>query len=336
MMKRKLKIGLLMDEMAIPAWSYRLIERILQSDYASIDLIVLNDVRKSTKKTLYKKIRDNWGSVFSTIIAKLLTRIHDILIDRVSCEPDAFEMKNLNNILSDVPVLKVRPIRKKLSDYLFEEQKGHISLLIIDGDGNYDNPVKVLERPYHMSYPFVFEWENELHMVPETGGNRTVELYRCTEFPYKWELVMNLMENVEAYEATLFYHGNKWWIFANMIENRGASSWDELFLFHSENLLSTDWIPHPLNPVISDVKSARPAGKIFEQNGKLYRPSQNSSVRYGYGFNINEITTLDEHEYLEQVIAVAEPKWNKDILATHTFNYDHGLSVIDGLMRRRR
>ncbi len=37
--------------------------------------------------------------------------------------------------------------------------KGHISVIRMDEQGVYSEPVKVLERPYHLSYPFVFEWE---------------------------------------------------------------------------------------------------------------------------------------------------------------------------------
>jgi len=77
---------------------------------------------------------------------------------------------------------------------------------------------------------------------------------------------------------------------------------------------------------------ARPAGKIFSQNGRLYRPSQNCSVRYGYGFNFNEIELLTEHEYKETPVTKALPNWEKNILGTHTFNRAGNLHVIDALV----
>jgi hypothetical protein len=43
-------------------------------------------------------------------------------------------------------------------------------------------PVKVLERDYHLSYPFLVEEGGSLFMIPETADNRTVEIYRCVEF----------------------------------------------------------------------------------------------------------------------------------------------------------
>ena len=72
------------------------------------------------------------------------------------------------------------------------------------------------------------------------------------------------------------------------------------FLFHSEKLHSSEWIAHPKNPVVSDVTKSRPAGNIFNYNGKLIRPSQNSAKRYGYGIVYNEILILNEKIILKQ------------------------------------
>ena len=47
-------------------------------------------------------------------------------------------------------------------------------------------------------------------MLPETSGNRTVELYRCVEFPHRWELDRVLMDGVHAVDATLAEHDRRW------------------------------------------------------------------------------------------------------------------------------
>ena len=45
-------------------------------------------------------------------------------------------------------------------------------------------------------------------MIPESAENRTIELYRFRVFPDDLEFVHILMENVEAYDATLVeYNG---------------------------------------------------------------------------------------------------------------------------------
>ena len=221
-------------------------------------------------------------------------------------------------------------------ELLYAENKGRISVLEIDKDGNVGTPTTILETPYHLSYPFVFEFGNDLYMIPESKQNKTIELYKCTAFPYKWEFQKNLMAGCMATDATLLQWQGRWWMFVSQVETEGASTWDELFLYFSDNPLSTDWTPHAQNPVVSDVRSARPAGRLFEQDGRLFRPSQNSSGHYGYGFNICEIVKLTETEYEETVVEQIEPSWNTNIVSTHTFNYVDGLTIIDGQLRRRQ
>jgi hypothetical protein len=95
-----------------------------------------------------------------------------------------------------------------------------------------------LKKPYHLSYPFVFQWGEDWYMLPESAANRTVELYRCIHFPDEWAFQHNLLEDVEAYDSTLVEHGGRWWLFANVRAHRAASSWDELHLFHSDSPIS--------------------------------------------------------------------------------------------------
>jgi hypothetical protein len=207
----------------------------------------------------------------------------------------------------------------------YKKNKGHISSMEFKDDGSFSDAIKVLEQPFHLSYPFVFKSEGELYMIPETSANKTIELYRCTDIPYKWEFVMNLMENVHAVDATLFHHDNKWWLFTNMVETEGASSLDELFIFYSDDFRSREWKPHALNPVISDARTARPAGALFKIGEKIYRPSQCSDGLYGRSTNINEIITLTESGFLEKKIASLVPEQG----GVHSFSKCGSITVID-------
>ena len=223
-----------------------------------------------------------------------------------------------------------------IEEYLHKNRKGHISVIEIDQHGNYKKPVRALEKEYHLSYPFVFEQDNHYYMVPESAQRRAIELYECVEFPSKWQFKMNLMENVRAVDTTLFYHLDKWWLFTAITENQGAFPQAELFLYYANDLFTNKWHPHPRNPIVSDMKKARSAGRIFIRNGKIFRPSQYCSTHYGYGFNLNEIQILTETEYLERELVSVKPHWNKDIQATHTFACESQLTVIDALKKRRK
>ncbi len=221
-----------------------------------------------------------------------------------------------------------------IEEFLHNGGKGHIAVIEMDETGRYSQPRTVLERPYHLSYPFVFEWNGNLYMIPETAANRTVEVYRCVEFPTRWLFCTTLMENVAAVDATLHCDGRKWWLFANMCERQGASRWDELFLFSADTPLSTQWTAHPGNPIISDVRRSRPAGRIFEYRGELYRPSQDSSWGYGYAVKINRLVTLSETEYREEETGSIEPNWVQDIRGVHSLSHAHRLTVVDARLRR--
>ncbi|MHB8473026.1 MAG: glucosamine inositolphosphorylceramide transferase family protein [Gammaproteobacteria bacterium] len=220
-----------------------------------------------------------------------------------------------------------------LEEMKFKE-KGHISLIIMDEQGRHGLPVKVLEKPYHLSYPFILEWQGDYYMIPESTANKTVDVYKCTHFPDKWEFHNTLLNNVRAADTTVVSYQDKWWLFANIQENEGASNWEELFLFYADSPLSDQWIAHPQNPIVSDVRRARPAGNVFLRNGKLYRPAQDCSKTYGYGMRINEIVTMNEYEYKEVEVRFIEPDWADDIKGVHTLNVAHKLTVIDAIYKR--
>lgn len=229
---------------------------------------------------------------------------------------------------------------KTLFHIFIEEMKrgkshGHISVVTMDAQGNYKDAVPIIERPYHMSYPYIFEFQNERYMIPETGDNHTIELYRCVEFPYQWEFVHNLMEGSFAVDTTL--HEDKanarWWMFTTIRQNDHTDCLDELHLFHADSPLSSDWQPHQLNPVSRDVTIARPAGSLFaasdDSGERLYRPSQYGGYHYGWGININEVTRLDTERYEETRQRLLAPTWRRSVVATHTLNHASGMTVSD-------
>ena len=205
-------------------------------------------------------------------------------------------------------------------EVVFREPKGRIVVFEIAEDGTAHGPTLVLERPYHLSYPCVFEWDSEIYMIPETRANRSVELYRATRFPFEWEFDRNLLTGVRAADATVARIGDRWWMFANLQgpdEPDSLESWEDLYLYFADSPLGP-WTPHPRNPVKSDVSSARPAGRPFEWNGVYYRPAQNCSRGYGSSISINRIETLTTEEYGEHEVARIMPEWMPGLIGVHT------------------
>lgn len=216
----------------------------------------------------------------------------------------------------------------------FRSNKGVISMLEIRPDGSWTAPVRVLERDYHLSYPFLIEHKGRLYMIPETAQNGTVEAYRCVDFPLKWERHATLLEGVRLVDATFHRAPDRWWMFANA----AAPDWsfnDELHLFHAEDLFG-NWKPHARNPVKSDVRCARPAGNLYWRNGALYRPAQIGAPRYGAGLSLNRVLRLTPHEYAERQVERVLPPAASGLLGIHTVNRSGDITVVDAFIRRLR
>lgn len=235
-------------------------------------------------------------------------------------------------------------IQQKGKDYIFIEEmtfrgkKGHIAVMEAEGKGQYSTPRPVLKRPYHLSYPFIFRHKDQLYMMPETLQNQSIELYKCHIFPDKWQFEKTLISDISATDATLFNYRDTFWLFTSVDTHPGTSINDELFLFYASSLTDTHWTPHPQNPIVSDVRFARPAGNLFIQNGKLLRPAQDCSKHYGYGMQIMEVTTINKETYAEQHAQSIYPELAKEkkIAGTHTLNFSDNLTVSDGIFIRNR
>jgi hypothetical protein len=219
-------------------------------------------------------------------------------------------------------------------ELVFATGKGHIAMVELGRDGACSAPIQVLERDYHLSYPFLIELGGQLWMVPETGENRTVELYRCIDFPNRWRLEKILLRDARFVDATIHRTDDKWWMFVN-VGVEGGETHDELHLYYADHLLG-EWKPHHCNPVKSDVRGARPAGQLYQRDGILYRPAQICAPLYGSGVKINRVLHLSPQAYLEQEDERILPKQPEGLLGIHTLNRAGELSVIDGLMRRPR
>ena len=229
------------------------------------------------------------------------------------------------------------PVKKDDRYYIFFEEllyktgKGHLSVLEVDQKGIVSGPHKILDQAYHLSYPCVFFWNGSFYMVPESGRAGRVDLYRCVLFPDRWEFETTLLSGLHAVDSTIAQVKGEWWMFVS-IQVAGVRHLYELYLYHAGSPLGP-WLPHISNPIRPDAHSSRPAGRIFEKNGEYYRPVQKGP---GLGMFIYRIDRLNHEEYRETAISEISPGWAENLVGTHTFNHADGLTVIDGLLERRR
>jgi hypothetical protein len=215
-----------------------------------------------------------------------------------------------------------------VEEMLFVEGRGTLAVIEARRDGSWSPPVRILERPYHLSYPCVFRWEGAFYMVPESGGSGTVQLLQATHFPHRWEPVAVLLRDLEAVDATPFEHGGRWWMYLTTASTPNV--YDELSLYVADTPLGP-WTPHRLNPILSDLAGGRCAGRPFRRNGTLVRAAQDGAKRYGHSMQLRELVTLDDHTWQERVISRIEPDWAPRLAGTHTFNVDGEVGVVDGV-----
>ena len=208
----------------------------------------------------------------------------------------------------------------------FSERKGSLVCMEVRPDGGLSDPVRVLDRPYHLSYPAVFEAEGEVFMIPETSQSGRVELYRAVDFPHSWAKVRDLLA-IRAVDSTPLVFEGRIWLFVTVMEPVEASY--QLLLFHSDRLDGA-WTLHPSSPLSLDVRYARSAGAIVSHDGKLYRPSQDCAPYYGHKLNFHEITRLDPRGYQERLVQTIDPDAWPGVRGVHTYAVCGDLEVIDG------
>jgi hypothetical protein len=194
----------------------------------------------------------------------------------------------------------------------------------------------VLREPFHLSYPYVFRWEGDHYMIPETSSQNRVLLYRAHDYPTGWERDSTLLEGSPFSDASPFHYDGHWWMFA---ETSGRVRFDTLRLYRADDLRGP-WIEHPCSPIVEgDASCARPAGRVIHHDGRLLRFAQDCATVYGRSVVVSEILHLDVASYSERrrggdpVIEPAERGWN-DLgmhhLDAHEVAPGRWLACVDG------
>ena len=213
-------------------------------------------------------------------------------------------------------------------DYSFTSRKAVISCAPVSPAGDLGAVATALECPYHLSYPFVFERQGRLYLIPDTWDEHRVDLWRCRRFPDDWTRERTLLDGVSMSDPTLHRQDGKLWLFGTVSEVRARAN-DELHIYMADALEGA-WRPHPANPVVSDCRRARPAGRLFLQDGRLIRPAQDCSGRYGRAVVLNRVDALNERAYAETPSGRIDGSWLAGNRGTHTVNYAGSLEFLDG------
>jgi hypothetical protein len=202
-------------------------------------------------------------------------------------------------------------------------KKGHINVFVVNTDQTIVNLGACLKEDTHLSFPYIIRVGSNNFLIPESKAKNAIALYKCVEWPLKWEQQGIIIDNVSAVDSLVFYSSNLWWLFTTKSPLEGLKAQSELHLYYSDSLNGSEWSPHPLNPVVIDSYYGRNAG-LVNDGTELIRCSQaNKKGLYGSEVNFHKIIKLTINEYQEVLID------DFKMPGCHSFDSKFGLTVVD-------
>lgn len=189
-----------------------------------------------------------------------------------------------------------------------------------------------LECDWHLSYPYVFKYNNEVYMVPETSAIDQVILYKAINFPDKWEKCGVLLDNKTACDTNFIERDGMLYMFTLIFDKTSSKYvYDKLYMYY---WTGTCFQPCQKEPVLKDACIARNGGKFVICNEDTYRVSQNCCNGYGNNIVISKVDSLDKTNYSEHIVKEIYPSDinlnAKNIYdGIHTYNLDGKYEIID-------
>jgi hypothetical protein len=209
----------------------------------------------------------------------------------------------------------------------YAADRGKICYAALDEGAGRPQIHDAIVEPFHLSYPYLLQHEDEILCIPEAGQTGRVIVYAARDFPDGWYERHTLIEGFAGIDPTIFRHDGRWW----MLATDGRQQWNgELHAWYADELFGV-WHPHPGNPVKSGLAGTRPAGRPFVIDGRIYRPAQDCTLRYGRRLIINELVELSPDGFREQIASIVEPDPRGPFPdGLHTANACGGIIAVDG------
>ncbi|MGC8866088.1 MAG: glucosamine inositolphosphorylceramide transferase family protein [Bacteroidales bacterium] len=183
----------------------------------------------------------------------------------------------------------------------------------------------VLASASHLAFPFIFSDGQRILCIPESACKNRIELYSWDESSCRFVFLHTLLEGVKAVDTIAFRHDGRWWLFFTLKEKSNY----ELHAWYAPNL-EGPYVPHVLNPLKTDIRSARPAGGVFNYEGRMIRPAQDCAPYSGRQIVLNEIEKLSPTAFDEKMIhelgSGGHPRYKAGM---HTLNFAGPYLLVD-------
>lgn len=197
-----------------------------------------------------------------------------------------------------------------------KENIGKIAVLKYNGNSFTDFKI-IMEKPYHLSYPFVFEYNKEFYMIPETSDNDSIEIYKSINFPYEWKKEKKLLCG-KYVDTTLYNLNGRINLFSYNVN-------DKILIKGNLNMLNLN-IENVLSKVDNENKF-RAGGNVFFSDGNYCRAVQNN--KYFYGQSLYIIDCLNDEILYEIIPTKIKNSINKKYRRLHTYSKSGDFEAID-------
>ena len=216
-------------------------------------------------------------------------------------------------------------------DILVEEMdiktnRGKISRMLIDKKSmEIKSLITLLELPTHLSFPHIISRDGKVYFYPENAEALSLDLYILQPKDNKVEKINTLISGERIVDAQMLEMEGRNYIFGTIKPNQSK---DTVTVFEADKW-NGEYVQ--IDTFKVGAVSARGAGEVFEYNGKLIRPSQDSAKGYGNGVLLSEIVYHNGQFLSEEIRRIYPEKKCRYKNGLHTVNFfKDNLLVIDG------
>lgn len=231
---------------------------------------------------------------------------------------DAFNEQHLIFQLPIKGLWKPKPVLFQADSFLFVKDEelflfyelqhwdnpGYIVMTKTSDLKTWTMPIIVLQEPFHLSFPYVFEDNGTIYMVPESQESDSIRLYRANDDLTSFTFVRTLLKKER--EEGLHYNLNDSHIYKQEGKYYLFTSYQEDWMYYqelyvTEDLLNGSFVRHPQSPICTSNEYGRNGGSLIQYGNKLLRVTQDCHQNYGDNISLMEVIQLDEQHYQEQL-----------------------------------
>ena len=305
-----------------------------QPTFAQVIRFALINIRaRITAIYVYKALKQNWNCAVIREPIHAVAGLNGYDSQQIALRKAVWMAPSEHEFYADPFGVSIGPSKFRIFVERFDwkKRKGDIATTVFDGE-TFGPFQTALEAKTHLSYPYTARIKGEQVFIPEHSEGRDVSSfdYDSNGVAYKKKTIFAKSDLIDT---TFFELEGQVWAFA-LIDGHASNT--HLHLFFAD-AFDGPWYAHPLNPIKSSIRSARPAGTPFIYEGRLYRPSQDCSKVYGGSITINEVLVLSQTDYKEIEVNSVRPSSDsqyKDGL--HTISSFGSYTLIDGARRIRK